>query len=203
MSKVTERAVIAQEKDHMRKNCPLPRDSSAYQADHSNEKALIKVQADILRNMEQQKVTLLVLIDLSAAFDTVDHNIAFNVLESKFGISGTVLDWHKSYLAGRKQCININGTRSNVSELHFGVPQGSCLGPVLFTQYASTLFEVIYKHLDHAHGYADDHQLYLPFSPHSIDSQQDAIKCMEDCLLDVKTWMLSNKLKMNDEKTEF
>ncbi len=84
-----------------------------------------------------------------------------------------------------------------------GVPQGSCLGPILFTEYASTLFSVIHNHLDNAHGYADDHQLYLSFSPNSIQNQENAVKCMETCLEDVKSWMLANKLKMNDGKTEF
>ncbi len=88
--------------------------------------------------------------------------------ENKFGITGQALQWHKSYLSSRKQCINLNGTRSQEVLLKYGVPQGSCLGPVLFTQYASTLFDVIYSHLDSAHGYADDHQLYLAFSPNSV-----------------------------------
>ena len=203
VGKLTERAVIKQEATHMDMNCPLPNCSSAYRPGHSTETALVKVHADILKNMEEQKVTLLVLIDLSAAFDTVDHNIALDVLHSKYGISGLALDWHKSYLSGRKQCVNINGTHSKISELAYGVPQGSCLGPVLFTQYASSLFDVIHQHLDDAHGYADDHSLYLPFSPNSVLSQKEAITRMENCLIDVKSWMLSFKLKMNDSKTEF
>ena len=203
ISKVVERAVIDQDTVHMQNNCPLPVDSSAYRQGHSTESALLKVHSDILANMESQKVTLLVLIDLSAAFDTVDHNIALTRLNTKFGISGTALKWHQSYLCGRQQCVFIDGIRSKVSDLHYGVPQGSCLGPVLFTQYASTLFDVIYRHLDHAHGYADDHQLYMAFSPNSLQSQESAIKCMEVCLNEVKLWMLSNKLKMNNDKTEF
>ncbi len=171
VGKLTERAVIKQDTTHMENNCPLPDNSSAYRQGHSTETALVKVHADILKNMERQQVTLLVLIDLSAAFDTVDHNIAIKVLNSKYGISGLALEWHRSYLSGRMQCVNINGTHSKISKLAYGVPQGSCLGPVLFTQYASSLFDVIYKHLDHGHGYADDHQLYLPFSPNSVSSQ--------------------------------
>ncbi len=154
--------------------------------------------------MENQEVTLLVLIDLSAAFDTLDHDILFNRLESNFGITGVALDWHKSYLNTRKQSVIINGKfRSMESVLKFGVPQGSCLGPILFTEYASTLFDVIFNHLDNAHGYADDHQLYLSFSPNSSQSQENAIQTMETCLLNVKDWMVANKLKMNDAKTEF
>ncbi len=114
------------------------------------------------------------------------------------------LKWHKSYLSERKQCVVLNGTtRSNVSVLKYGVPQGSCLGPILFTEYASTLFQVIHGHLEDVHGYADDHQVYLAFSPDCTVSQFGAVECMENCLLDVKQWMLANKLKMNDAKTEF
>ncbi len=76
-------------------------------------------------------------------------------------------------------------------------------GPILFTHYASTLFDVISKHLCNAHGYADDHQLYLGFKPHSHYHQDNALSAMEDCLRDIKQWMVQNKLKMNDSKTEF
>ncbi len=204
VSKLVERAVIQQETVHLQNNCPLPICSSAYREGHSTESALLKVQADILHNMEEQKVTLLVLIDLSAAFDTIDHNILYNQLESKFGITGVALDWHRSYLNARKQCVVLNGNvRSQESVLKYGVPQGSCLGPILFTEYACSLFEVIHSHLEDAHGYADDHQLYAAFSPNSIADQENTVKCMETCLDSVKQWMLGNKLKMNDAKTEF
>ncbi len=203
VGKLTERAVIKQDTAHMETNCPLPACSSAYRPGHSTETALVKVHSDILCNMENQLVTLLVLIDLSAAFDTVDHATALNVLHSKFGISGSALKWHQSYLSGRTQCVNLCGVRSEVAHLAYGVPQGSCLSPVMFTQYASTLFDVIHKHIENVHGYADDHQLYLAFSTNSLLSQQAAITCMENCLSDVKTWMLQYKLKMNDSKTEF
>ncbi len=183
----------------MDNNCPLPKDTSAYRQWHSTETALVKVQSDLLRNMEMQKVTLLILIDLSAAFDTFDHSLLMDILHTRFGISGLALSWHKSYLSSRRQCVDINGTRSETAEL----PQGSCLGPVNFTQYASTLFDVIHKHLESAHGYADDHQVYLAFSPNTLSSQQNAIAKMEECLRDIKSWMLKYELKMNDSKTEF
>ena len=149
----------------MEQNCLLPTLSSAYRQGHSTESALLKVQADILHNMEQQQVTLLVLIDLSAAVDTVDHPILFQCLEKQFGFHDPVLSWYKSYLSNRKQCIILNGMQSNIFHLPFGVPQGSCLGPVLFTQYASSLFGIFNKHSVCAHAYADDHQLYTDFSP--------------------------------------
>ena len=192
---------MSQHKKHMEQNCLLPIMSSAYRQGHSTESALLKVQADILQNMEQQWVTLLVLIDLSAAFNTVDHPILFQCLEEWFGFHDSVLSWYKSYLSDRKQCIILNGMRSNILHLPFGVPQGSCLGPVLFTQYASSLFDIFNKHLICAHAYANDHQLYTDFSANQV-SLKEAVTRMESCLQDVKSWMILNKLKMNDSKTE-
>ena len=90
---------------------------------------------------------------------------------------------------------------SNTFHLPFGVPQGSCLGPVLFTQYASSFFSIFNKHSVCAHAYADDHQLYTDFSPNQV-SLNEAVTRMESCLQDVKSWMISNKLKMNNSKTE-
>ena len=202
VSKICERVVISQQKEYLDHNCSLPILSSAYRQGHSTESALLKVQADILHNMEQQMITLLVLIDLSAAFDTVDHPILFQCLEKQYGFHDSVLSWYKSYLSERKQCVILKGIRSNTFDLPFGVPQGSCLGPVLFTQYASSLFSIFSNHSVRAHAYADDHQLYVAFSP-NLESQNQAVTCLESCLEDVKSWMISNKLKMNDSKTEF
>ncbi len=204
VSKVTEKAVINQSSTHIKLACPLPVNQSSYKEGHSTETALIKVQSDILDNMENQQVTLLVMIDLSAAFDTLDHNIMSDVLGSQYGISGQALQWFQSYLSNRCQQIIINNeVTSDKFALEYGVPQGSCLGPILFTQYASSLFQVISKHLCKAHGYADDHTLYLGFTPYSHYHQDNAFSVMEDCLMDVKQWMLQNRLKMNDSKTEF
>ena len=149
----------------MEHNCSLPILSSAYRQGHSTESALLKVHADILDNMEQQMITLLVLIDLSAAFNTVDHPFLFQCLEKQYGFCDSVLSWYKSYLSDRKQCVILKGTQSNTFDLPFGVPQGSCLGPVLFTQYASSLFSIFSNHSVSAHAHADDHQLYMAFSP--------------------------------------
>ena len=138
-SKLTERAVVKQSTSHTK----LPSCQSSYRQGHSTESALIKVQSDILHNMERQRVTLLVMIDLSAAFDTVDHSIMLSRLQYQFGFTGTVLKWFTSYLSNRRQCVFIDGVRSETVNLDFGVPQGSGLGPIMYTQYASSLFDVI------------------------------------------------------------
>ena len=152
----------------MEQNCLLPILFSAYRQGHSTESVLLKVHADILHNVEQQWVTLVVLIDLSAAFDTVDCPILFQCLEKQFGFCDSVLSWYKSYLSDRKQCIILKGMWSNTFDFPFGVPQSSCLGPVLFTQYASSLFSIFSKHSVCAHAYANDHQLYTAFSPNQV-----------------------------------
>ena len=88
---------------------------------------------DILHNMNGEHVTLLVLLDLSSAFDTVNHDIMIRRLDMSFGITGTALQWLRSYLSGRSQHVIVNGQRLESLNLPFGVPQGSCLGPLIFT----------------------------------------------------------------------
>ena len=163
----------------------------------------MKVQNDILTNMNKRLVTLLVLLDLSAAFDTVDPSILLTRLRSKLSLNGTALLWFCSYLSGRTQRISVQGALSNVFHLRYGVPQGSCLGPVLFNIYSSKIFDIVGGHLPKVHCYADDSQLYLSFNPSCAVSQDDAIRSMETCISDVKQWMTADKLMLNDDKTEF
>lgn len=99
-----------------------------------------------------QRVTLLFLLNLSTAFDTLDHQVLLNRLEASFGVTGTVLKWFRSYLSNRSQRVMINGSYSDKFILSQGVPQGSCLGLLLFIIYASKLFEIIKNHLPDAHA---------------------------------------------------
>ena len=140
------------------------------------------------------------LIDLSAAFDTVSHQILCDIMERSFGVSSVALDWLDSYLHPRAQQIIINDTKSDRFILEQGVPQGSCLGPVLFTGYSSSVFEVINQSDMHGHGYADDHQIYVGFHPSDL---QDAKTSMEHCIAEIRHWMKSMRLKVNDSKTEY
>ena len=203
VSKLVERASVNQLTSHMEQNFPLPSHQSAYRSFHSTETALIKVQSDILLNMDSQKLTLLVMLDLSAAFDTIDHTVMIETLDHETGTTGVALDWFASYLKGRTQKVQISGSHSRDYHLRYGVPLGSCLGPLLFTVYAASLFKVLGKHLPEAHGYADDHQLYLAFKPDKVTDEDRALSALQDCINDVRQWMLSNKLKINDKKTEF
>ena len=154
-------------------------------------------------NMNQQQVTLLVMLDLSAAFDTVNHEILIKHLQSKIGLCGTPLEWFTSYLLDRSYRVTVNGKCLQRFHLNCGVPQGSSLGPMLFNIYMSGIFDIVQKRLPDVHCYADDSQLYLAFDPNCETSQDEAVKAMERCLLDIKMWAKSNCLKLNDDKTEF
>ncbi len=146
-------------------------------------------------------ITLLVIFDPSAAFDTVDHRIMLERLKSSFGIQDQVLKWFTSYLSNHSQFISVNRGTSEHFELKNGVPQGSCLGPLLFVLYVSKLLQILENHFPDAHAFADDNQLYVSFQPDSMSKQLSGVTVMENCTDDIKTWMLNDKLKLNDGKT--
>ena len=202
VSKLVERSASDQLFAHMSSNGLYPELQSAYMKNHSTETALLRVKNDILMNRNKENMTLLVFLDLSAAFDTVDHSSLLTSLQSRFGISGKVLEWFASYLHDRSQCITINGTLSDSFSLQCGVPQGSCLGPILLVIYASKLFEITSRYLPKVHCYADDTQLYLLFKPGLCESHVEVLLHMQRCIDDLRQWMLMDRLKINDEKTK-
>ena len=148
-------------------------------------------------------MSLLVLLALSAAFDTIEHSILLNVLRQDFGVVGTALNWFDSFLSGRKQRILVGDKTSDDFNLNCGVPQGSCMGPILFTLYVSRLFNIISQHLSSVHSYADDTQIYLSFRPCTIHSEISAVPAIEMCIADVRSQLNANRLMINDAKTEF
>uniref|UniRef100_A0AAR2KLX4 Reverse transcriptase domain-containing protein n=1 Tax=Pygocentrus nattereri TaxID=42514 RepID=A0AAR2KLX4_PYGNA len=147
---------------------------------------------------DQGYISLLVLLDLSVAFDTIDHNILLERLENMVGVTGTALSWFRSYLSERYQFVSVNNLSSNYSKVRFGVPQGSVLGPILFTIYMLPLGTIISKHGINFHCDADDTQLYISSEP---DDKMKLSK-IEDCVKDIKDWMSSNFLLLNLDKTE-
>ena len=137
----------------------------AYRLDHSTETALLKIKADILENMDNQQVTGILLLDLSAAFDTVSKDIFINHLHHQFGITGTALAWINDYLSNRTQKVKIGDAESLPAVLTKGVPQGSVLGPILYTLFTAPGGDLSKKHNIAYHGYTDDTQNYHSFSP--------------------------------------
>ena len=131
--------------------------------------------------------------------DTLDPAILLRRLESTFGISGVALSWFESYLSDRTQSVMVDGLMSTPIPLVFGVPQGSVLGPVLFTLYSQTLSDVIACHSCDYHKHADDTEISDSAPPSDFTSAQSNIR---SCMSDTLSWMQSNKLKLNTEKNE-
>ena len=143
-------------------------------------------------------VSILSLLDLSAAFDTIDHDILIKRLHTTFGCSETVLNWFTSYLSFRTQSVLV-GHASTPSALKCGVPQGSVLGPLFFTLYAQSLSTVICQSGHSYHFFADDSQLHNSSTPSDFPVPVHSLK---DCIEDVAEWMCDSMLKMNHDKTE-
>lgn len=202
LSKILEKVVMKQLTKYMVDNNLHEKYQSAYKRAHSTETALLKIHTDVLLNLANKRGVVLVLLDLSAAFDTIDHDILLLRLKSLLGIDGTVLSWFNSYLKGRSNAVSINQNVSASSETTFGVPQGSVLGPTLFTIYTMPLSSIIESHGLKYHFYADDTQIYLGFQAQQQSSYENCIHKVEECIMSIKQWMSSNMLKLNDEKTE-
>ena len=170
---------------------------STYRKYHSTEIAVLNVLEGLLTKSDQKLVSILALLDLSAASDTLDHAILLRRLESTFGISGLALSWFESYLSDRTQSVVVDGLMSTPTPLVFGVPQGSVLGPILFTLYSQPLSDVIACHSCDYHKYADDTEISDSTPTSDFNSAQSNI---QSCISDTLSWMQSNKLKLNTEK---
>ena len=199
LSKVLEKVILKQLFEYLNTHSLLSPNQSAYRPSHSTETALLKVTNDIRTALDKGDITFLTLLDLSAAFDTIDHSLLFHILSHTYGISGTALSWIQSYLTNRSQSVTIINLSSSPSRLSFGVPQGSVLGPILFIMYTQPLHSLIQSHSISDQSYADDTQLYKSCKPK--DTSQ-TLQSMQKCIADVKSWMTQHRLKLNDDKTE-
>ncbi len=161
LAKILERVVASQLCSHLTTNNLFEPLQSGFRKFHSTETALVKVPNDLLMASDSGATSLLILLDLRAAFDTVDHGLLLTRLESVFGVSGKVLNWFKSYFTDRSQFISMSGFRSDTCSVLTGVPQGSILGPLLFNIYLSPLGHLLRTLGLHYHCYTDDTQIYI------------------------------------------
>lgn len=198
MSKLLERAVSSQLTAYLTNNNLIDSFQSGFRSHHSTETALVRVTNDLLMAMDIDQTSLLLLLDLSAAFDTVNHSILIHRLEHLVGIKGSALDWFRSYLSNRSQRVFFNNSLSDYSTVKYGVPQGSVLGPLLFCLYMSPLGDIFRKFAINFHCYADDTQIYIPITANDSSSLHN----LETCLNEVKSWMQHSFLLLNSDKSE-
>ena len=199
VSKVVERLVSGRLVGYLQENNLMPVEQSAYRRSHSTETALLRVISDLLNSMDKQEVTLLRLLDLSAAFDCVDHDILLSRLERTYGIEGLAIEWIRSFLVDRTQQVAFRGQLSGILRLVFGVPQGSVLGPLLFLLYTAELLDIIKDQGLKAHSYADDTQVHVSTGAEDVET---AVQRFVSCTERIESWMGSNRLKMNADKTQ-
>jgi len=200
VSKVLERIANHQLTEYLSESRLLPRFQSAYRRGHSTETALLKVFSDVVNAIDSGQLALLSLLDMSAAFDTVDHDIFIQRLSRSFGIKDRALSWLESYIKGRTQSVHLAGEETPPRLVTCGVPQGSVLGPLLFVLYTADVERIIEVHGLLHHCYADDTQLYFFCEPsQTAELKQRVLLCIER----ISEWMTSNRLKLSPAKTEF
>ena len=208
ISKLVEHVMAAQLVSHIESHGMMEAHQSTYCSSRSTKTALLKVKTDIIQALDNQEVACLILLDLSAVFDTIDHDILLNRLKSRFAVTGVVLRWLMSYLKDRSQAVEIGvplsgGSRSKYTKIGSGIPQGSVLGLILFTIYTVLIGNICRKRQVAFHLYADDTQIYLSFRPSIPSSKHECIAKIEKCIDEIGIWMTQNLLKLNNDKTEF
>ena len=191
ISKLLEKVAVSRLVEHLSKNNLMEEYQSAYRADHSTETALLKVHHDISSALDQSHAVAHVILDLSAAFDTIDQSQLLSLLNAEFGVHDKALSWLETYLEARTQRVKIDDAISEPIPLTCGVPQGSVLGPILFTIYTMPMQRIVRKHGVVYHKYADDTQLYVTYNPTVPGDMQSAVKQLEDCIAEIRGWMIN------------
>ncbi len=197
ISKIIERLAQNRLKRFITESPNFGQLQSAYRQGHSTETALTKMMDDIIRAVDEGCVVALMSLDISAAFDAVDHDVLVERLENEFGITGTCSQWIRSYLTDRSSVVRVGKSLSAAVPVRCGVPQGSVLGPMLYTAYVSPVGRLIGSFGILFHQYADDTQVYnrltMPVSP--------AIGRLLRCIEVLQHWFWRNGLLLNPDKT--
>ena len=206
LSKVFERAAFNQLYDYMQRNKLLYANQYGFRKLHSTELASVELVDRIRLDIDSGKIPLSVFLDLSKAFDTLDHSILLQKIKF-YGVSGTSLQWFTSYLVNRQQLVDVAGTHSTLINLTTGVPQGSILGPLLFIIHMNDIYEASKSF--HAILYADDTSLYSSLGSFNVnltgnnsDKHTLSIKINNE-LINIQEWLNINKLSLNVNKTKY
>ena len=205
LSKLLERAVFVQLSDHIESNALLPDRQSAYRQSYSTETALLSLRNDMLLAADAGHGSAIVLLDLSTAFDTIDHDLLLDRLNDHCGLSGPVLSWFSSYLRGRTQAVAVRSALSHTTNIGFDVPLGSVLGGTLFTIYISQLPSATATEGVTIDGFSDDTQarIRLSLQPNGSTNLTSPLSSLSSWCLQCERFFLSNRVKLNIAKTVF
>ena len=198
LSKILERLFLSRLKRRFNDTGRTNTYQSAYKQFHNTETAVLKILDDIYAAVDDKIVTCLAALDLSAAFDTLEHETLLARLRNSYGLDGTALSWITTYLRDRSQWIKYDDVVSPATKCEFGVPQGSVLGPMLFSLFVAPIADLISSHGLSSHQFADDTQLYVSIIPKSPQTSLDFLDKCNSALLE---WFSNNGLALNPTKS--
>ena len=198
LSKMLEKVVSLQLLKHISDHDLLPVFQSAYRKHFSCETAVIKISSDMLQSFDEGKIGLMAFLDLSSAFDCVNHLTLSSRLQKSYGLTDNCLKWFQSFLEDREMAVS-HVTLTSFSPVVSGVPQGSVLGPILFSLYISDIVSLVHHHSLNVHLFADDILIYGSSTSQNLSSLGTK---MSHCLSEVSSWLKSNGLLLNRDKTK-